>query len=110
MFEVEYARVWDGDEHWQAMDAPTGALFSWDPDSTYVREPPYFVDLTPEPRPVADIEGARLLALLGDSVTTDHISPPGRSRPTARQGATSASTASSSARSTPTGRAAATTR
>ncbi len=77
MYEAEYARVWDGDEHWQAMDAPSGALFDWAPESTYVREPPYFVDLTAEPAPVADIVGARLLAVLGDSVTTDHISPAG---------------------------------
>src|SRR2546421_283773 len=59
------------------MDVPTGELFAWDPDSTYVRRPPFFEDLPPEPEPVRDVEGARVLAVLGDSVTTDHISPAG---------------------------------
>jgi aconitate hydratase len=77
LYETEYARVWDGDERWQAMPVPAGALFAWDADSTYVQEPPYFDGLTAEPAPLTDIVGARALAVLGDSVTTDHISPAG---------------------------------
>ncbi len=77
LYEKEYARVWDGDERWQGLPVPTGALFRWDPDSTYVREPPYFEAMTAEPAPLTDIAGARVLAMLGDSVTTDHISPAG---------------------------------
>jgi aconitate hydratase len=77
LFEREYATIWDGDERWRALPAPEGALFDWDPDSTYVREPSFFQDLAPEPLPLADIEGARSLVMLGDSVTTDHISPAG---------------------------------
>ena len=86
MFDREYARVWDGDEHWQRMDAPTGALFDWDPDSTYVREPPYFQDMPLEPAPIEDIVEARVLAVVGDSVTTDHISPAGAIQPTSPAG------------------------
>jgi aconitate hydratase len=74
-FETEYARVFEGDERWAEIAAPTGALFEWDPDSTYVREPP-FIDPS-APLPEGDVAGARVLALLGDSVTTDHISPAG---------------------------------
>jgi aconitate hydratase len=77
LYETEYARVFAGDEHWQEMPAPEGGLFAWDADSTYVQEPPYFVDLPAVPAPFADVEGARVLAVLGDSVTTDHISPAG---------------------------------
>ncbi|HZU75539.1 MAG TPA: aconitase family protein, partial [Dehalococcoidia bacterium] len=77
LFSTEYARIFDGDEHWQRLPAPTGDLFEWDPGSTYVREPPFFVDLAEEPSPPTDITGARVLALLGDSITTDHISPAG---------------------------------
>jgi aconitate hydratase len=77
LFAREYGRIFDGDEHWQQLPAPTGALFEWDPESTYVREPPFFVDMPLEPEPPADIENARALALLGDSITTDHISPAG---------------------------------
>ncbi|MGH7686693.1 MAG: aconitate hydratase AcnA [Candidatus Dormibacteria bacterium] len=73
----EYARIFDGDEHWQQLPAPTGALFAWDAESTYVREPPFFVGMAAEPEPLLDIEEARVLALLGDSITTDHISPAG---------------------------------
>ncbi len=76
-FEAEYARVWEGDDHWRAMPAPSGALFAWDETSTYVQEPPYFANLSTTPQPVADIVDARALAVLGDSVTTDHISPAG---------------------------------
>jgi aconitate hydratase len=77
LFTQGYADVFEGDEHWRNLPTPEGDLYEWDPDSTYVREPPYFVDLSPEPEPVRDVEGARVLALLGDSVTTDHISPAG---------------------------------
>jgi aconitate hydratase A / 2-methylisocitrate dehydratase len=77
MFEHEYERIFEGDEHWKEMRAPTGSEFDWDPNSTYVREPPYFVDLGPEPAPLTDVENARVLVKVGDSVTTDHISPAG---------------------------------
>jgi len=77
LYTREYARIFDGDEHWQQLPSPTGALFDWDPESTYVREPPYFVGMAPEPEAPADIIDARVLALLGDSITTDHISPAG---------------------------------
>lgn len=77
MFREEYSTVFAGDERWQALPVPTGDLFAWDPDSTYVREPTFFEDMTPEPQPVPDIADARVLAYLGDSVTTDHISPAG---------------------------------
>jgi aconitate hydratase len=77
LFEREYATIWDGDERWRALPAPEGALFAWDPDSTYVREPSFFRDLSPEPDPLRDVEDARCLVVLGDSVTTDHISPAG---------------------------------
>jgi aconitate hydratase len=69
--------VFDGDERWNSLEVPTGDAFAWDPDSTYVRQPPFFTDLPPEPPAVENIEGARVLAVLGDSVTTDHISPAG---------------------------------
>ncbi len=77
MFTSSYAEVFAGDERWNSLQVPEGDRFAWDPDSTYVRQPPYFGDLPREPQPVGDIEGARVLALLGDSVTTDHISPAG---------------------------------
>jgi aconitate hydratase len=77
MFHKEYGAVFTGDEHWQAMPVPEGDLFAWDPASTYVKHPPYFVDMTPEPPPVKNLRGGRVLALLGDSITTDHISPAG---------------------------------
>ena len=77
MFKREYSRIFEGDEHWKEMAAPTGPIFEWDASSTYVKEPPYFEGFAPQPKPLADIEGARVLALLGDSVTTDHISPAG---------------------------------
>jgi len=80
MFRASYAEVFDGDDHWNGLDVPTGETFAWDPDSTYVRRPPFFADLPREPAPVAEIEGARVLAMLGDSVTTDHISPAGAIR------------------------------
>jgi aconitate hydratase len=77
MFTHEYAGVFDGDERWRSLPTPTGATFEWDAESTYVRKPPYFDGMTMEITPVASIVGARVLAKLGDSVTTDHISPAG---------------------------------
>ncbi len=77
MFAERYADVFAGDERWAALETPSGAIFDWDAESTYVRKPPYFDGMAREPEPVADIAGARVLALLGDSVTTDHISPAG---------------------------------
>lgn len=77
MFTKEYGAIFDGDERWRALDTPTGKTFEWDEDSTYVRKPPYFEGMGAEPEPVQDIEGARVLLKLGDSVTTDHISPAG---------------------------------
>jgi len=77
MFRKSYGEVFEGDERWKALDTPTGATFAWDPDSTYVRRPSFFEQLPREPEPIGDIEGARVLAKLGDSVTTDHISPAG---------------------------------
>ncbi len=77
MFTHEYAGVFDGDERWKALATPTGATFEWDENSTYVRKPPYFDGMTLETSPVTDIDAARVLAKLGDSVTTDHISPAG---------------------------------
>ncbi|MER6803297.1 MULTISPECIES: aconitate hydratase [Streptomyces] len=77
MFSKSYADVFAGDAQWQALPIPTGNTFEWDPESTYVRKPPYFEGMQMEPAPVEDISGARVLAKLGDSVTTDHISPAG---------------------------------
>jgi aconitate hydratase len=77
MFAEEYRTVFTGDERWQKLPVPTGNLYNWDPESTYVQEPPYFIDLAPEPGPLSDIDGARVLVMVGDSVTTDHISPAG---------------------------------
>jgi aconitate hydratase len=78
MFHAEYAEVFDGDEHWQALPLPEkGDLFEWNPNSTYVQEPPFFENLRPEPAPLSNIENARVLVKLADSITTDHISPAG---------------------------------
>jgi aconitate hydratase len=77
MFTTQYASVFEGDERWKSLATPTGATFEWDEKSTYVRRPPYFEGMTMETTPVSDISGARVLAKLGDSVTTDHISPAG---------------------------------
>ena len=77
MFTTQYAGVFDGDKRWQSLETPTGDTFSWDAKSTYVRKPPYFDGMSMEPTPVTNIAGARVLAKLGDSVTTDHISPAG---------------------------------
>jgi aconitate hydratase len=77
MFRKSYGEVFDGDERWNSLEVPSGDLFEWDAGSTYVRQPPFFEDLPREPEPIKDIEEARVLAVLGDSVTTDHISPAG---------------------------------
>lgn len=77
MFTEDYKDVFTGDERWQGLDTPEGATFDWDPESTYVRKPPYFEGMGAEPEPVKDISGARVLVKLGDSTTTDHISPAG---------------------------------
>ncbi len=77
MFHKSYGEVFDGDERWNSLEVPGGESFAWDESSTYVRKPPFFDDLPIEPEPLQDIEGARVLAVLGDSVTTDHISPAG---------------------------------
>jgi aconitate hydratase len=87
MYARSYANVFDGDDRWRAIKVPTGNVYDWDDASTYVRNPPYFDGMTMTPPPSADISGARALALLGDSVTTDHISPAGniaKSSPAAR--------------------------
>ena len=77
MFKKDYSSVFAGDEHWTSLDTPTGKVFEWDSNSTYVRKPPYFEGMPRQPKPVTDIKAARVLAKLGDSVTTDHISPAG---------------------------------
>jgi aconitate hydratase len=77
MFTKDYATVFEGDHRWKSLATPTGKVFEWDPKSTYVRKPPYFEGMPKNPTPVTDISGARVLAVLGDSVTTDHISPAG---------------------------------
>jgi aconitate hydratase len=77
MFTRDYASVFAGDDNWQELDVPGGDTFAWAPDSTYVRRPPYFDGMPARPEPVTDVHGARVLAVLGDSVTTDHISPAG---------------------------------
>lgn len=77
MFSESYADVFAGDERWQSLPTPEGKTFEWDAESTYVRKPPYFEGMPDEPAPVTDIDGARVLLKLGDSVTTDHISPAG---------------------------------
>ena len=77
MFSSRYADVFAGDDTWRSLPTPTGEVFEWDAESTYVRKPPYFEDMPAQPRPVSDVAGARVLLKLGDSVTTDHISPAG---------------------------------
>jgi aconitate hydratase len=77
MFRKSYGEVFDGDERWNSLEVPTGDAFAWDEGSTYVRKPPFFDDMPTEPEPLTNIEEARVLAVLGDSVTTDHISPAG---------------------------------
>ena len=77
MFREKYRYVFEGEDNWRALDIPKGELYEWDPDSTYIKRPPYFDGMPVEPPPPADVRGARVLAMLGDSVTTDHISPAG---------------------------------
>ncbi len=77
MFRESYANVWDGNPTWNAIPVAGGALYEWRPDSTYIQEPPFFIGLSPELEPISEIHGASVLALLGDSITTDHISPAG---------------------------------
>ena len=81
MFTRNYADVFKGDQRWRSLPTPSGSTFEWAADSTYVRKPPYFEGMAEDPEPVGDITGARVLALLGDSVTTDHISPAGAIKP-----------------------------
>ena len=81
MFRKSYAQVYDGDVNWASLESPSGDRFAWSDESTYVRRPPYFDAMPAEPLPVGDIAGARALAILGDSVTTDHISPAGAIKP-----------------------------
>jgi len=86
-FETRYAHVLDGDADWRSLQVPAGDTFAWDDKSTYIRKPTFFDDLGPTPKPLVDLAGARVLAILGDSVTTDHISPAGniaRNSPAAR--------------------------
>ncbi len=80
-FEREYARIFDGDDRWNALPTPTGPVYAWDPASTYVQEPPFFEALAPEPADPIDVLGARCLVKVGDSITTDHISPAGAIKP-----------------------------
>jgi len=77
MYQKQYSEVYEGDAHWKGMHVPQGDLYQWDPKSTYIKLPPYFENMPKTPPPLADIHGARVLAVLGDSVTTDHISPAG---------------------------------
>jgi aconitate hydratase len=77
MFKSSYDHVFEGDANWKEIDSPEGVIYTWDDASTYVKNPPYFEGMTKDPAPVAEINAARVLALLGDSVTTDHISPAG---------------------------------
>jgi aconitate hydratase len=86
MFTRDYADVFTGDDNWRGLNVPTGDTFEWDPNSTYVRRPPYFDGMPAQPAPVTDIHGAKVLAKLGDSVTTDHISPAGAIKATAPAG------------------------
>jgi aconitate hydratase len=80
MFRTNYGSILEGDDRWRALDAPTGERYAWDPESTYIRRPPFLEGIGAAPASVADVDGARVLALLGDSVTTDHISPAGTIR------------------------------
>jgi aconitate hydratase len=83
-FDEQYGRIWEGDEHWRSLPTPSGPVYAWDPASTYVQEPPFFADLSL--RAIDDIEGVRILVKVGDSITTDHISPAGSIRPDAPAG------------------------
>ena len=81
MFRQSYASVFAGDDNWNSLEVPTSQIYEWAPDSTYIRNPPYFDGMSAQPERVEDIHGARVLALLGDNVTTDHISPAGSFSP-----------------------------
>nr|BBH95337.1 aconitate hydratase A [Thermogemmatispora argillosa] len=81
LFKKNYSHVFEGDEHWRSLSNATGPLFNWDPNSTYIQEPPFFKDMALEPPPLKAIEGARVLVMLDDSITTDHISPAGSFSP-----------------------------
>jgi aconitate hydratase len=100
MVAEQYGSVFDGDEQWRALVVASGDRFAWAPDSTYIREPPFFVDLPVKPGALTDISGARVLVSLGDSVTTDHISPAGSIKKV-RPPATWSSMGSSSPTGTP---------
>ena len=111
MFRYTYDDVFEGDERWQSLEIPEGDRFAWDERSTYVRRPPFLEDIPKEPEPPEDIEGARVLAMLGDSRHhRPHLARRRDQEGHARRRSTSTSTASSRATSTPTARAAATTR
>src|SRR2546425_6173687 len=86
MFKKSYGGVFAGDERWNGLPVPAGDRFAWEPDSTYIRQAPYFDDMPATPGPITDIRGARVLCLLGDSITTDHISPAGSIRKTSPAG------------------------
>ena len=86
MFRREYSEATAGDENWRSLEVPAGEHYAWDAQSTYVRRPPFLEAMKPEPQPVGDVSGARVLAVLGDSVTTDHISPAGSIRPSSPAG------------------------
>ncbi|MEO8230269.1 MAG: aconitate hydratase [Chloroflexota bacterium] len=86
LFRKTYATVYEGDDRWRALPIPAGDRFAWDPASTYIARPPFFEGLEPQPRPITDVAGARVLAVLGDSVTTDHISPAGSIAPSSPAG------------------------
>src|SRR5207245_5551200 len=86
MFHKEYGEVFQGDARWNGLPVPAGDRFAWEPDSTYIRRAPYFDGMPPAPAPIADIRAARVLCLLGDSITTDHISPAGSIRKTSPAG------------------------
>ena len=86
LFKAKYADVFKGDVNWRKVKAPKGQTYAWDKKSTYVQNPPYFKGITMEPKPVKDIEGARVLALFGDKITTDHISPAGSIKATSPAG------------------------
>ena len=86
MFHKQYSEVFQGDERWNSVKVPAGDLFEWSDQSTYIRNPPYFENMVDPETSVKDFSGLRVLAMLGDSVTTDHISPAGNIPPTARPG------------------------
>ncbi|MFL9533534.1 aconitate hydratase, partial [Acinetobacter baumannii] len=86
MFQTKYADVFKGDERWQAVESPDSETYDWPPTSTYIQNPPYFQGMSQEPGVISDIEGARVLAMLGDMITTDHISPAGSFKPSSPAG------------------------